>query len=107
MPERTATNKVFCVKACNFVEISKNDGYQRGLVAIVYRLFDKKSSGANTSISAVEDLRQWCLLKIRLNTFRWSKILQKQLAEEFYHLNIIIYSILIKYTHNLRQYFGC
>ena len=102
MPKRTASNKVLCVKACNFVKISKNDGYQRGLAAIVYRLFDKKPYGANTSISAVarKDLRQWSLLKIRLNTFCWSKILQKHLGEELYHLIIIIYSILIKYTHN-------
>ena len=102
MPKRTASNKVLCVKTCDSVKISKNDGYQRGLAAIVYRLLDKKSYGANTSISAVarENLRQLPLLKIRLNTFRWSKILQKQLTEELYHLIIIIYSILVKYTHN-------
>ena len=41
---RTASDKILHVKAFNIAENSKYDGYQRGLVSMVYKLFDKKSA---------------------------------------------------------------
>ena len=35
--------------------LTKYDGYQRGLVAMVYKTFDKKSYGGNASVGAIED----------------------------------------------------
>ena len=35
--------------------LTKYDGYQRGLVAMVYKTFDKKSYGGNASGGAIED----------------------------------------------------
>ena len=41
---RTASDKILRVKAFNIAKNSKYDGYQRGLVSMVYKLFDKKSA---------------------------------------------------------------
>ena len=35
--------------------LTQYDGYQRGLVAMVYKTFDKKSYGGNTSGGAIEN----------------------------------------------------
>ena len=45
LPRRTASDKTLCDKAFNIAENSKYDGYQRRLVSMVYKSFDKKTSG--------------------------------------------------------------
>ena len=42
---RTFANKVLCDKVCNIAKNPKYDEYQRGLASMVYKLFDKKTSG--------------------------------------------------------------
>ena len=42
---RTFAKKVLCDKVCNIAKNPKYDEYQRGLVSMVYKLFDKKTSG--------------------------------------------------------------
>ena len=42
---RTAADKVLLDKAFNIAKNQKYDGYQRGLASIVYKCFDKKTSG--------------------------------------------------------------
>ena len=42
---KTASDKVLCNKAFNISINSKYDGYQRGLASMVYKIYDKKSSG--------------------------------------------------------------
>ena len=44
---RTQSDKVLRDKAFNIAIDSKYDGYQRGLASMVYKFFDKKSSGGN------------------------------------------------------------
>ena len=39
---RTAPDKILHDKAFNITKNSKYDGYQRGLVSMVYNFFDKK-----------------------------------------------------------------
>ena len=46
LPRRTASNKILHHKAFNIVKNLKYDGYQRGLASMVYKHFDKKSSGS-------------------------------------------------------------
>ena len=43
---RTASDKMFRGKAFNIAKNPKYDGYQRGLAFMVYKFFDKKSSGS-------------------------------------------------------------
>ena len=52
LPRRTASDKMICDKAFNIVKNPKYDGYQRGLVSMVYKFFDKRFSrgGIKTEI---------------------------------------------------------
>ena len=45
LPRRTSSDKVLHGKAFNIPKNSKYDGYQRGLASMVYKVFDKSSSG--------------------------------------------------------------
>ena len=48
LPKRTAADKVLKDKAFKIASDQKYDGYQRGLASMVYKFFDKKSSGSGT-----------------------------------------------------------
>ena len=50
LTRRTAFNKVLRDKAFNIAKNPKYDGYQRGLVSMVYKFFDKKSAGSGVNI---------------------------------------------------------
>ena len=43
---RTASDKILRDKAFDIAKNPKYDGYQRGLASMVYKFFDKKSSGS-------------------------------------------------------------
>ena len=43
---RTASDKILRDKAFSIAKNSKYDGYQRGLASMVYKFFDKKSTGS-------------------------------------------------------------
>ena len=49
LARRTASDKVLRDKAFNIVKNPKYDRYQRGLVSVVYKIFDKKSSGSDVN----------------------------------------------------------
>ena len=42
--KRIASDKLLCDKAFNVDQNPKYDGYQCGLVSMIYKLFDKKTS---------------------------------------------------------------
>ena len=46
LARRTASDKVLRDKAFNIAKNPKYDGYQRGLASMVYKFFDKKSTGS-------------------------------------------------------------
>ena len=46
LTKRTAADKVLREKAFNIAKDLKYDGYQRGLVSMVYKFFDKKTAGS-------------------------------------------------------------
>ena len=71
-------------KAFNIAKNRKYEGYQRGLASMVYKYFDKKSSGSGIKNENTTD---------------------KQLAEELYKSIIRKFK---KSTFNFyRQYLGC
>ena len=47
LARRTPSDKILRDKAFNIAENPKYDGYQRGLVSMVYNFFDKKTSGSD------------------------------------------------------------
>ena len=50
LERRTASDKVLRDKAFNIAKNPKYDGYQRGLASMVYKIFDKKSTGSSLNI---------------------------------------------------------
>ena len=55
---RTASDKILRDKAFNIAKNLKYDGYQRGLASMVYKFFDKKSSGSGTVNNNNNDTKQ-------------------------------------------------
>ena len=53
-PGRTASDKVLHDKAINIAKNSKYYGYQSGIASAVYKFFNKKFAGANTSGDTVK-----------------------------------------------------
>ena len=49
--KRTQSDKVFRNEAFKIASDLKYDGYQRGLASIVYKFFDKKSSGRGAAVT--------------------------------------------------------
>ena len=52
LAKRTQSDKVLRDKAFEVASDPKYDGYQRGLASMVYKFFDKKSSGSG--VAAIE-----------------------------------------------------
>ena len=50
LKRRTVSDKILRDKAFNIGKNPKNDGYQRGLASMVYKFFDKKSTGGGVNI---------------------------------------------------------
>ena len=50
--KRTIADKVLRDKAFKYASNQKYDGYQRGLVSVAYKFFDKKSSGRGRPLSS-------------------------------------------------------
>ena len=46
----TISDKILRNKAFNIAKNPKYDGYQRGLASMVYKFFDKKSTGSGVNI---------------------------------------------------------
>ena len=46
--------KVLRDKAFDIAKNSKYDGYQRGLASMVYKVFDKKSTGSGVNTARVQ-----------------------------------------------------
>ena len=75
LAKRTAADKVLKNNAFNIAKNPKYDGYQRGLVSMVYKFFDKKTTDSDATTlankSAIKSIPQ-----------------NEQLAQEF-HKSII------------------
>ena len=53
LARRTTSDRILRDKAFNFAKNAKYDGYQRGLASMVYKFFDKKSSGSGVAANNV------------------------------------------------------
>ena len=58
MNRRTAADKVLHDKALNIARDPKYDGYERGLVSVVYKFFDKKLLVAVLKTFLIKNLRK-------------------------------------------------
>ena len=51
LPRRTASEKKLCGKAFNIDKKTKYDGYQGGVASMVYKFFNKDSSGSGVMVN--------------------------------------------------------
>ena len=58
LTKRTAADKILRDKAFNIAKNHKYDGYQQGLASMVYKFFDKKSSGSSHPLSSNNEIKQ-------------------------------------------------
>ena len=54
LKRRTASDKILRDKAFNIAKNPKYDGYQRGLASMVYKCFDKKSTGSGVANNEIK-----------------------------------------------------
>ena len=54
LKRRTASEKTLRDKAFNIAKNPQNDGYLRGLASIVYKIFDKKSTGSGVANNKIK-----------------------------------------------------
>ena len=69
LAKRTASDKVLRDKAFKIAKNPKYDGYQRGLVSMVYNFFDKNMSGSGINMNAGNDKLAKELHKPIINNF--------------------------------------
>ena len=58
LARRTASDKFLRDKAFDIAKSPKYDGYRRGLASMVYKFFDKKTSGRTIAIPQNEQLAE-------------------------------------------------
>ena len=92
----TLSDKVLKDKAFNIAKNSKYDGYQRGLASMVFKFFDKKSSGSGCPSSSASLIAN---NKIKQNTQladeRHKPIIRKFEQRKVYSSLEIIFGVLI------------
>ena len=55
LARRTASDNIMRDKAFHIAKNPKCDGYQRGLASMIYKFFDKKTSGSSTENENMSD----------------------------------------------------
>ena len=55
LARRTASDNIMHDKAFHIAKNPKCDGYQRGLASMIYKFFDKKTSGSSTENENMSD----------------------------------------------------
>ena len=63
LERRTALDKVLRDKAFSIDENPKYDGYQRGLASMIYRFFDKQTSGSGVKSMSNKQLAEEIFVK--------------------------------------------
>ena len=65
--KRTVSDKILRSKAFNIAKNPKYDGYQRGLASMVYKFFNKKSTGSGLKKFLKTGLKKFLLvLKLKI-----------------------------------------
>ena len=83
--KRTQSAKVLRDKAFKIASDPKYDGYQRGLASMVYKFFDKKSSGSGLLLNQITNSRMKII----------GRSLENRRDEKFIHLLETIFGVLI------------
>ena len=90
LTKRTQSDKVLRDKAFKIESDPKYDGYQRGLASMVYKFFDKKSSGGGIDTEP----------NYQFEMIFTGRLLEKLRDEKFIHLLGTIFGVLISLICN-------
>ena len=85
LTRRTASDKILRDKTFNIAKNAKYDGYQRGLASMVYKIFNKKSSGRATMLAWSETFWSETLATratLNKSAIKYENISNKELVEE-------------------------
>ena len=119
LTRRTASDKILRDKAFNIAKNPKYDGYQRRLASMVYKFFDKKSSGRGIKNENMldqqlaEELHKQIIKKFKNRKLQSSfidNICSGDLADmQFYYANLInelaFYYVLLIFSINMHGLF--
>ena len=95
LTKRTQSDKVLGDKAFKIASDPKYNGYQRGLASMVYKLFDKKSSGSGDDTEPNYQLA---------NEFRRQIIKQFKRRKVYSSFRDNIWGVYLADMHSLRKY---
>ena len=79
LKRRTASDKIVKDKAFYIAKNSKYDGYQRGLASMVYKFFDKKSTGRGVANNEIKQNRR----PLDFTALQLAKELNKPIIRKF------------------------
>ena len=88
LPRRATSDKVLHDKAFNIVKNPKHDGCQRWFVSMVYKVFNKKSSGANAFAMRARSMTLAMRNKFSDGAVKGDIMSNQELAEELHKLTI-------------------
>ena len=85
LTKRTQSDKVLRDKAFKIASVTKYDGQQKGLAWMVYKFFDKKSSGSGVTLNQI--------ISLEMNFI--GRLLENSRDEKFIHRLMTIFGTLI------------
>ena len=77
LARRTASDKILRDKEFNIAKNPKYDGYQRRIACMVYKCFDKKSSGSGANMHANNKIKQNHQLNEELQNLEKEQLIQE------------------------------
>ena len=102
---RTASDKALSNEALNIVKNPKYDWYQRALVLMVYKRFDKRSSGGVVTRADKSVIKSKTIINLKLSSSNKDlnkyAIISRGITQSQLLLNLKI----VKYTHLLETIF--
>ena len=105
LTRRTAADKLLRHKAFNIANDPKYDGYQRGITPMVFKFFDKKTSGSgikNDNISNKELAEE--LHKPIIRRFKKRKV-QSPIIDNIWGADLADMQLISKFNKGIRFYF--
>ena len=101
LAKRTQSDKLLREKAFKIASDPKYDGYQRGLASMVYKFFDKKSSGSGVNAIEPNDQLANELHRQIIKTFKRQK-LYSYFRDNFWGVDLVDLQSLTKYNQGIK-----
>ena len=99
--KKTQSDKVLIDQAFKIVSDAKYDGYQRGLPSMIYKLFDKKSSGSDIfnepNYQLANELHKPIIRKFK-KRFKFFKKVYSSFRDNIWGVNLVDVQSLSKYN---------